>query len=215
MAAPKPEPGQPEDARAELSDGALCDALVAGQRWAADALYERVEKTVDTVLYRVVGAGDAEREDLMQQALEKIVRSVVSGNFGRRCALTSWAALVTQHVAYDALRARARERAVVDRRASEATVQLVPATGNTPEGAADLRQQVEAVRAALAQTKQVRAEAVILHDLLGHELIDIAKMIGVSITAAQSRLVRGRRELAAHLEAAAGRPRSGRGGRDA
>jgi RNA polymerase sigma factor (sigma-70 family) len=212
MSAPKPEPGQPDDARAGLSDDALCEALVAGQRWAADALYERVEETVDTVLFRVVGAGDGEREDLMQQALEKIIRTVVSGQFGRRCALKSWATLVTQNIAYDALRARARERTVVDRRVSEAVVALVAARAPTPEGTAEMRQRFDAVRVALAHTKRDRAEAVILHDLLGHELTEIARMTGVSTTAAQSRLVRGRRDLAGLIEAA---QRKGRGGRDA
>lgn len=34
-----------------------------------------------------------------------------------------------------------------------------------------------------------------LHSVLGYELAEIAAMIGISVTAAQSRLVRGRREI--------------------
>src|SRR5258708_26053269 len=110
-----PDRGSSVATRAEMSDEQLCDALVAGEPWAADVLYDRVENTVDTVLFRVVGAGDAERDDLMQQALEKLITTVVSGQFARRCSLKSWATLITQHVAYDALRVRARERTVMDR----------------------------------------------------------------------------------------------------
>jgi RNA polymerase sigma-70 factor, ECF subfamily len=185
------------------SDQQVCDALVAGKPWAAEALYDRVEDTVDTVLYRVVGAGDAERDDLMQQALEKIIGSVVSGQFSRRCSLNSWAAVITQHVAYDALRVRARERTVLDRSVSRQTLELVATDAATPERAMEVRRGMEALHSALAATKQERAEAVILHDVLGHELSEISVLTGVSVAAAQSRLVRGRRDVAKHMRAQA------------
>src|SRR5260370_23375141 len=54
---------------------------------------------------------------------------------------------------------------------------------------------MEDLRAALAATKRERAEAVLLHDVLGHDLMEIARMTGVSIAAAQSRLVRGRKDV--------------------
>jgi RNA polymerase sigma-70 factor (ECF subfamily) len=185
----------------ELNDEELCDALAAGKLWAADVFYARVEETVEMVLYRVLGAGDAEREDLMQQSLEKIVSSVLSGRFTRGCSLKSWAALITQNVAFDALRTRARERAVLDRRFDHDALEVVATDSATPERTAEVRQGVEAVQAALAATKRERAEAVILHDLLGHELTEIARLTGVSPAAAQSRLVRGRRDVVARIRA--------------
>ena len=42
---------------------------------------------------------------------------------------------------------------------------------------------------------QERATAVLLYDVFGHELAEIAVLTGVSVAAAQSRLVRGRKEL--------------------
>ena len=46
-----------------------------------------------------------------------------------------------------------------------------------------------------------RAEALVLHDVLGHDLAEVSALLGVSIAAAQSRLVRGRSELKQRLDA--------------
>jgi RNA polymerase sigma-70 factor (ECF subfamily) len=51
--------------------------------------------------------------------------------------------------------------------------------------------------------KPDQAQTVFLHDVLGHELAEIALMMQVSVAAAQSRLVRGRRELYRRLDAEA------------
>ena len=194
--------GDAESRQSTLSDDRLCDALAAGEPWAADVLYDRVEEIVATVLFQVVGPADHERDDLIQQALEKVISTVVSGQFGRRCSLKSWAALITQHVAFDALRLRARERTVLDRSVIPETLELVATNDDTPELAVDVRRRMESLRAALAATKRDRAEAVLLHDVLGHELTEIARMTGVSVAAAQSRLVRGRKDVVNRMRSA-------------
>jgi RNA polymerase sigma-70 factor (ECF subfamily) len=178
----------------ELTDPELCDGLAAGEPWAAEALYDRVEDVVDGVLFRLLGPGDAEREDLSQQALERVISTVAAGRFARGCSLRSWTTLITQHVAIDALRARARERSLFDRNAPHDAVERVAMRGETPERAAEGRQRIERLLGALAALKRDRVEAVVLHDVLGHDLTEIARLTGVSVAAAQSRLVRGRRE---------------------
>ena len=51
------------------------------------------------------------------------------------------------------------------------------------------------MHAILGRMRPKHAEAVLLHDVLGHDLAEIAVMTGASAAAAQSRLVRGRKEL--------------------
>jgi RNA polymerase sigma-70 factor, ECF subfamily len=179
----------------EMSDTDVCRALAAGEAWAAEVVYDRVEDVVDSVLYRLMGPGDGERDDLAQQALERIISTIVSGRFSHGCSLRSWATLITQHLAIDTMRSRSRERRVFDRNIAPAALELVAEDSRTPERAAETRRRVERLLGALASVNRARAEAVVLHDILGHDLAEIARLTGVSVAAAQSRLVRGRKEV--------------------
>lgn len=197
---PDMPPRRPTRTEADLGDAEICAALVDGATWAADALYDRVAEAIEAVLFRLLGA-DADRDDLVQLAIERVVSSVVSGRFARGCSLRSWATLLAQHVGVDALRARARERKLFDRRIPHQTLELVEAHTATPEDLAETRRRVALLQAALGHVNRKRSEAVVLHDLLGHDLAEVAQLTGVSVAAAQSRLVRGRRDLLAWIRA--------------
>jgi RNA polymerase sigma-70 factor (ECF subfamily) len=179
----------------ELTDVELCRALAAGDAWAAEVVYDRVEDVVDSVLYRLMGPGDLERDDLAQIALERVITSIVQGRFSNGCSLRSWATLVTQHLAIDTMRARTRERKLFDRNTGHQALELVAEEGRTPERLADTRRRVERLLGALIAVNRTRAEAVVLHDIMGHDLAEIATLTGVTVAAAQSRLVRGRRDV--------------------
>ncbi|HXI58969.1 MAG TPA: sigma-70 region 4 domain-containing protein, partial [Polyangia bacterium] len=108
----------------------------------------------------------------------------------------------------------ARERRVLDRTVVPGTVELVVTTNEAaPELAVDTNRRMENLRAALAAIKRERAEAVLLHDVLGHELTEIARLTGVSIAAAQSRLVRGRKDVVKRMRSAEARGNGKRSGR--
>jgi RNA polymerase sigma-70 factor, ECF subfamily len=179
----------------ELSDADVCRALAAGDAWAAEVIYDRVEDVVAAVLFRLMGPGDGERDDLAQQAMERVITTIVSGKFSHGCSLRSWATLITQHLAIDTMRSRTRERKMFDRSVGPAALELVAEDHRTPERAAETRRRVERLMSALSSVNRARAEAVVLHDILGHDLAEIATLTGVSVSAAQSRLVRGRKEV--------------------
>jgi DNA-directed RNA polymerase specialized sigma24 family protein len=128
---------------AALTDPEVCRALASGEAWAAEVVYDRIEDVVDGVLFRLLGPGDLERDDLAQQALERVITSIVQGRFSNGCSLRSWATLVTQNLAIDTMRARSRERKVFDRGAGHQMLELVAEEGRTPERLAETRRRVE------------------------------------------------------------------------
>jgi RNA polymerase sigma-70 factor (ECF subfamily) len=180
----------------------ICDALASGESWAAVAIYGRVARIVNDALYRILGGGDSERNDLAQDAFEHVIESVTSGRFARRCDLQTWSTVITQHVAFDALRKRKRDRSIF---AFENDIDLnVASPTHTPEKALEVRRRFERLVIALQSIRKARAEAFVLYDVLGYDLPAIARMTGVSVAAAQSRLVRGRGDVLKQIKAQEG-----------
>ena len=175
------------------TDEELIDAVQRGDHQVASVIYERLVGVVDHTLYRVFGRREADHDDLVQAAFEQIVVTLSRRSYARACSLRTWASSIASHVGFNALRSRRRERRVLDR---EAGIDAEPIRGGVDvEGEASARAELERLRVQLSEMKSTHAEAVFLHDVLGHELAEIALMTQVSVSAAQSRLVRGRSEL--------------------
>jgi len=182
---------------AALTDAEVIEAVVRGDGAVAGELYDRLCRTVDQTLFRVLGRREADHEDLVQSTFEQIIKTLTQRRFAGACSLKTWASSVASHVALNALRSRRRERGVFDRRDSEAPHSV--ASAENPERDLTARREIDRVRGELAQMSEGRAEALLLHDVLGHDLAEIAALTGTSIAAAQSRLVRGRHELMERL----------------
>ena len=186
-------PREKSPASAIERDRVLVRRVLAGDRAAAIELYRMLQPAVDRTLRRILGRREADHDDLLQQSFEQIVRTLREERFSHACPLTAWAATITARVALSELRSRYRRRRHVDD------------TVDDPDDAAPLaedwqhrvrvRDQVAMVRRELARLDPGHAWVVVLHDLEGHRLVDVAVTLGISLSAAQSRLFRGRREL--------------------
>jgi RNA polymerase sigma-70 factor, ECF subfamily len=182
------------DGAAQTTDDELVSAFERGDAALGEMLYDRLIVVVENTLWRVLGARGPDHEDLVQSAFEQILITLSDGRFARTCSLRSWAAAITCNLALNAVRSRSTERKYFDRKPTPEECQSAT-WASDPERNTTVRQDLALVRSLLATMNPKLAQAVILHDVLGHDLAEVSTLTGVSVSAAQSRLVRGRRSL--------------------
>jgi RNA polymerase sigma-70 factor (ECF subfamily) len=183
--------GAPE---AVLDDAEILAGMRSGDADTAEALYERLRPRILSTVRRLLGAGDMDQDDCVQTAFVEIVKSI--GSYRGECSLEHWAAQIAARVVYKQIRKRKQDRSVFDTRA-ETPDRPEPVDASQRLMARDLFARV---RAKLATLDTDKTYTFLLHDVLGFDLREIAQITGVSVAAAQQRLVRGRR--AVHVELA-------------
>jgi len=173
-----------------LDDSELLAALRAGDPSAATALHDRVRPQVDRTIRRLLGPGDVDHEDVAQQAMIELVFTI--DRYRGDCSLDSWTATLTAHVVYKHIRRRKTERRLFGALDPDDASLRSPRRAGREAVARDLMQRV---LAHLDRIDENKAWTFVLHDVCGHDLREIAQITGVSVAAAQARLVRGRREI--------------------
>ncbi len=178
-----------------LDDTQLLDALRAGDATAAAALHDRVQPVVDRTVARLLGRRDVDHEDLSQVALIEIVYGI--DLFRGECSLDSWCSAISAHVVYKHIRRRQ-----VERRIFEMGDGLDEAPSSRSDGRdLAIRSIMRRVHAHLGTIDGNKAWTYLLHDVFGYDLREVAKITGVTMAAAQTRLTRGRRELHERISA--------------
>jgi RNA polymerase sigma-70 factor, ECF subfamily len=175
--------------RPTLDDSELLAAVRAGDQAAATALHDRVSAPIDRALVRVLGGRDRDHDELAQNTMIELVGSI--DRFRGECSLDTWVSRIAAHIAYKAIRRRKVERRILEQR-SDFDDALAP--DDLDRGVVD-RGLLGRVRAHLSAMDEAKAWTLVLHDVCGYDLREIAQITEVSVSAAQTRLSRGRREL--------------------
>jgi RNA polymerase sigma-70 factor, ECF subfamily len=187
-------PARPADREAPVNEADLLRGVVEGERGAAEALYELVYPSIAGALQRVLHQPGHDYDDLVQATFERLIRSLAERR-ERVQNVAAWASGIATHVALDALRVRIRERRFIQSEDASGGAMLTLTGSVNAERQLEARRQLLIVQEVLGKMKGVVAETVLLHDMVGHDLAETAALTRVSVAAAQSRLVRGRREL--------------------
>ena len=176
------------EATAEPPDDArLVAAIRNGVAGMAGAFYDRTRPVVDKAVRRLLGAADNDVEDVVQVAMIELLRSL--SRYRGECSLDTWTSTIAANVVYKHIRRRGLERTLFARE---------PLADDLPHASRQqpvLRAMIERVAHHLKEMAYERAWTFLLHDVHGYSLEEVAGITGVSVAAAQSRLVRGRREL--------------------
>jgi RNA polymerase sigma-70 factor (ECF subfamily) len=173
-----------------LDDIELLTALRASDPTAATAFHDRARPQIDRTILRLLGRRDSDHEDLAQLAMIELVYAIEK--FRGECSLDAWISMLTARVVYKQLRRRKLERrtfGVYDPETSTAT------SGRKTERDAMAKSAMARVATHLQGIEEQKAWTFLLHDVRGYDLQEISEIMGVSVSAAQTRLVRGRREI--------------------
>jgi len=152
-----------------------------------------VRPQVDRTLRRLLGGHHQDHDDLAQLALIEIVTSI--HRFRGESSLDGWTSRVTAHVVYKHLRRRMLERRMFDATEPEDVA-------SHSHGARLIdRSILKRIHVHLQSLDEAQSWTFLLHDVWGYDLKETAEITRVSVSAAQSRLVRGRRALHEKLAA--------------
>lgn len=146
---------------------------------------------------RAFATSEADADDLAQEALLKVYRSVRSYRY--QAAFTTWLFAVVRNAMVDHARSRAGKA-----RALEVALQPEHVEREAEAGAADERLAAEEDRRRLwGHLRQVALEfrtALVLYDVEGRTYDEIAAVEGVPVGTVKSRISRGRAQLRQLLE---------------
>ncbi|MBL8909675.1 MAG: RNA polymerase sigma factor [Archangium sp.] len=182
------------------TDAALVDAVARGDRRVAVALYDRL-RTVMTRVVKRVAPRSADHADLVQQSFVELIVSLRERPTVR--SLDAWAATVTARVVFHRLRREKLEHkfAAVRSAGAGALEEDGDVMSATPAPAADShtlaaqRELLTKLAGVMDTLNPGRMQVFVLHDVHGYELKEIAEILGLTVANAQTRLVRGRKEL--------------------
>ena len=190
-----PLPNDGSEARAESADSdddlALVGRVSRGDARAIASFYDRVRPVIDRKLKRLLGIHDADFDDMVQNSLIELMRSL--DHYRGEGSLDGWVGVVSARVVFREIRERKSERRIFAAVPADSATELLDATDL--EESSSARELLTRVRAHLDACDPVKAWTYVLHDVLGHTLAEVAEITGASLSATQSRLFRGRLEL--------------------
>lgn len=192
---PAPETEARPIAEPSLDDTELLVAVRAGDASAAGALYARARPHVERTVARLLGAHDPDQEDLVQLSLIELVSSI--RRFRGECSLDTWISRISAHAVFKEIR---RRRSAGRLLASAREMHITAPRSTDLERELSDRNVIARIQGHLEAIDPVKAWTVMLHDVCGYDLREIADITEVSVAAAQSRLVRGRAELHSRIE---------------
>lgn len=179
------------DRKSAQSDEAILAAVRRGDTTVAADFYWRIKPVVERTVRRLFGRWDCDGEDLVQVALVQIIESLPG--YRGECPLDAWLSAVSANVVYKHIRRRRLERRIFEEAMEGPEPIGAPVVGGIRHML--VRDATQRVARHLAAMSPDRSWAFVLHDVCGYSLDEVAHICGVSVAAAQSRLVRGRREL--------------------
>jgi RNA polymerase sigma-70 factor (ECF subfamily) len=171
------------------TDIELVGRVVSGDHGAFDAIMLRHEDRVFSVCLRIVGDRDRAL-DATQETFLTVFRK--AGQFKGDSALGTWIYRIAVNTCYDQLRKAKRRR-------TDPIPDHLDPVDPSAESAIDSAALRPEIQAALDKLPTDFRAAIVLSDIEGMSMAEVAQVLGVPAGTVKSRLFRGRRLLAQQL----------------
>ena len=176
----------------ELPDELLVSAAKAGDRGAFVELSERHSKKVLRTIYRIT-QNRADAEDVLQDAL---LRAFINlKNFEGRSSFSSWLSRIAINSALMFLRKRRRLEISIDNSSDDSQTRQSWEPwdmAESPEALFAQREKEALLRCAILRLPSTFREVMELQHAHDYSTSEIAQTLGISVSAAKSRLLRAR-----------------------
>lgn len=184
--------GRPQWDGGEDAGLALLDRCRMNDPEAYDLFLSRYTRRILNTAYRILGE-ESSAEDALQETLINVYRGL--SNFRGDSKVSTWVSRITVNVCLGILR-RARHRRFVDLE-DEAARELpaLPTPETDPLEYTASEELRDLVAATFERMSPRQGEVVRLHDMQGHTIQEIAKMIRCPAGTVKSRLFYGRQEF--------------------
>ncbi len=183
-----------------LEDNRLIDLVLAGQEQAFNQLVHKYQGRIYNYVFYLLHNAD-EAQDVTQ---ETFIRAYMNlAKFRREASLITWLYRIAANTAYQTIRKLVRQRKI-----KENVLQDQPQEHNkklSPEDEVITGETQRKVQEALDKLKPKHKQVLILKELQGLDVLEVAVICGVPEGTIKSRLNRARLELRHHLERSAGK----------
>jgi RNA polymerase sigma-70 factor (ECF subfamily) len=173
----------------------LARRAAVGHSDAWDELIERYGERLYNLALHFAGNRE-EAEDLTQEIFLRLYTNLRL--YRGDCPLVSWALRLSRNLCIDHYRRNRQERRSL--RVSDEILAHVPA-GDDIHAEAQWREEIEAVHVALREMPEDMAEVVLLRDLQGWSLEEVAAFLDIPMGTVKSRLHRARLDVANRVQA--------------
>lgn len=174
--------------------GELLDRCRAGDALAWETLVRRFQGRVFGVALHYMKDPE-EARDVAQDAFVKVYRGL--GSFEGHLTFPAWLLLVTRNLCIDQLRRRKARPPARDVAVDDGPEIASPAPG--PDEEHDARDRRSLVYRALGRLTPINREIVLLKEIQGLSLDEVASILAVPVGTVKSRSSRARIELARHV----------------
>jgi len=179
--------------RQALADEAtLIQRCIAGERAAQEDFYRRYRRVVAANLYRVLH-DQRDLDDLVQEVFVIAFRGLP--RFRREARLSTWLYRICVNVALGKIRSASRRPVPIPVASPEPEHDATAVGPETPERLLQRQQSRERVYQILQRLAPKKRMVLYLHEIEGHDLKEIAYLVGANPVTVRTRLFYARKEF--------------------